>query len=372
MNLIKKSNVEQNAPWSKGLAEVEVYKEAYKNDMTVSMYLEKAKSESQGEQSPYYGLDKPEVMAVKNAYRQAGKVAPLTAFEQILEAADIKVTGSHSSPMGKFFEYSDTSVWFPEYTMDRVYAGQLQASIVPQLIFATTITQAPKVDKMYMQDTEDDRQLRIVEKMEDLPKTTIKLADQSIPMVIYGRYRDVSKIDLNQIKADAFGRMAQRVGLQLGIEESDLAVNTIINGDGNANTTPGTTVPNAGGAGTIVLGDAVDISRSLPAPYKANLLIGNKANLNTWIVTLYGFGTASVGNDIFNTFPEIVEWDRAVITANNMYAIDNRYSLEKFSIGQPVVEAENLVRKIGQGFAIHTMVAFGVADRQANALFDLT
>lgn len=349
--------------------DVGIFKDADKNSKTVSMMLEEAKSIKMGEQTPYLGMNKYEVVQARKAMKREGKSVPLTAFEDCLLKANIN---PKTDKVQKFFEYSDIDVLFPEYIQDRAYSSLLQGSIVPEFAMAMTQVPSQSVEKIYLEDDEDDRDLVNIAKLTDLPETRIETGTQNIRLDMYGRYLMSSKIDLETMRISMIDRFLNKVGMQLGIRESDLMIYRLFNGDGNSGTTPGTSgEASASGAGAISFADTLTWSTLLPTPYKMDKFAARKAGRVAWLNRLYDGTTTSIGNDKFNAFPECYEWDRSVITANYFIGVDSRYAIEYFHMGGPRTDTENLVRKVAQGIAIYHHYNFGIADNNAVAYYTM-
>ena len=374
MNIHRSAPLRTKLDWfpQEGL-DVGLYKRLYEKGETMSMYLESLKSEKQGEQTPYVGLTKSEVVDKKDELRDSGESAPMTAFEECLKAAGIQVRGKYADPIAKFFEYSDTDVLFPEFISDRVYAGQLKNSLVSEFVFTETVIDSQTFQKLYLEDDEDDRQLKNVGKLEDLPETRIEVGDQVVRLDMYGRYVKISKVDMKHHGANVFGRFMERVGQQIQIDQTDLMFYRLINGDGNTGTTPATTVTAAAsGAGELSLTDAINWALGLPTPYVMDKFVMRKANLVKWYGRLYDATTTSIGFKELSVMPRAHEWDRSVITSNYAWGVDSNYAVEMITNGGPQVEAENIVRQVAKGTAIYMLYEFAIADNNAVAKFDLS
>lgn len=355
--------------------DVGMYAKLAEENLTVPVYLEQMKSESQGELTIYAGKSPDEIIKIKNAIRVTGVQAPLTAFEECFQKAQMIVKGKFSDPMSKFLEYSDIDVLFPAFISDRIHAGMLKTSLVSEFVLGEQQIESTKYEKLIMQDEENQRELRAVAKQSDLPETKIVVGDQTVRLDMYGRYLTMSKIDRRYQRADVFARFMERVGMQIGISQTDLMFYRIINGDGNADTTPETTVTAAAsGAGELSLNDAISWALGLPTPYQMSKFVMRKSNLIKWYGRLYDATTTSVtGSEKLVVFPEAVEWDRATITANYAWGVDQRAGLELITTGGGVqTDAEDLVRKVSDGTAIWMHYDFAIEDAYAIAKFDLS
>lgn len=353
--------------------DVGIYDHVAKTGKTMSMWLEEKRAEKNNDMT-YYGLTKPQVIAKKQALRATGKEAPQTAFEELLERANIKVAGPYTDPIGKFYEYSDVLTLFPEFISDRVYTGMIKTSLVPEFAMGETVIDRMTFEKLYMTDTEDDRDLYTIGKYEDLPETRINVGEKTIHLGMYGRRVVLSQFDRNATRANVFGRFMEKVGQNLGVRQTDLMIYRLINGDGNSTTTPGTTVTAAAsGAGALSLEDAINWAVGLPTPYMMDKFVMRKANLVKWYNRLYDATTTSVaGRDDLVIFPRCFEWDRSVITANYAYGVDSRYAIEYVTSGGVQTQAENIVRNLTNETAIFALYEFSIADNQAVAIFDLS
>jgi len=354
--------------------DVEQYGELYKQGKSMSMEFEEVKSQKSGERTPYCGMTKAEVLKTKAELRRKDGYAPPTAFEEALSTAGIKVTGSFADPISKFYEFSDTRPLFPEFVADRVYAGLLKNSLVPEFVMAETVIDSTTFQKIYLQDDEDDRQLKNVAKRSELPETVIEVGSQVVRLDMYGRYVKMSKIDMKQQRANVFGKFMERVGQQIQIDQTDLMFYRLINGDGNSGSTPQTTVTAAAtGAGELSLNDAINWALGAPTPYVTDKFVMRKANLVKWYGRLYDASTTSVpGKDDMVVFPKAYEWDKSTITTNYAWGVDSNYAVEMITNGGPQVDAENLVREVSEGTAIWMMYEFAIADGYAVTMFDLS
>ena len=353
--------------------DIGIYKTAWGQAKTVSMLLEEMKSEKQGKRSPYVGMTKAEVIKLKQEMRKAGQTPPDTALEESFKQAGIYVSGKYTDYVSKFFEISDTDVLFPEFISDRVYAGLLKTSLVSEFVMSETNIDSLTFQKLYLEDDEEDRQLRDVGKMEDLPETRIEVGDQIIRLNRYGRYVKMPMEDLKYQRANVFGKFMERVGTQIGIDQTDLMLYRLINGDGNTGTTPGTTVTAAAsGAGELSLNDAISWALGLPTPYMMDKFVFRKANVVKWFGRLYDATTTSIGFKELNIVPKVYEWDRSVITTNYGWGVDSRYAIEFVTNGGIQTDVEKLVRQTAQGTAIYTYYEFAIADANAVARWDLS
>jgi hypothetical protein len=377
---IKRKSIRGKVDWlgNDGL-DVGMYKEAAKQGKTFSMLLEEYRAEhDESATKAYIGKSKVDVLRAKTAIRRSGADAPLTAVEELLQAAGLVVKGQHTDYIGKFYEIEDIDVLFPEFISDRVFAGLMKASLVPEFCFSETVIDSTTYQKIYMQDVEDDRQLRSITKGEDLPEMNIKVGDETIRLNKYGRYVKIPYEDLKYVKVNVFGVALDRVGLQIGIDQTDDMIYTLINGDGNSNS-PSTTVE-SDSSGSIGTADIIEWATALPTPYKMDKFAHKKALGVKYFTTLADFNNSFVYNGSDGVVPTIsgvvlpkpYEWDRSVLTSDYFIGVDSRYAIEHVSTGGVMTEAENIIRQQNRGTAISHWDAFAIGFNDAVAIFDET
>ncbi len=351
-----------------------IYQESASKGVAVETFLEDLYAKEAGEESPYAGLTPLEVFLKKKAFLAKGEEPPMTAFEKQLMALDIKAYGMNADPVSKFFATQQGTALFPVFVANQVFAGLLLSSLVSDFAASTTTIKGTIYQKIYLEDTEPDRQLREVAEGDDFPETKIVVSDQTIRVKKFGRYISASYEALANQKLDVFALMLQRIGVQIGIDDTDDMIQTLINGDGNSNT-PGTTYKTAT-AGTITVGDVIGWATALPAPYKLDKFVGKKALLREYYETLAGMNNPS---DQFGfigiQLPKSYEWDRDAYGSgvNDLFVgVDSRYAFQLVTTGAVMTEYEKLIRKQLQGAAISYRSGKNILDRNAVALFDET
>jgi len=354
--------------------EAGIYQDALEKKVTAQEFLEELYAKESGEESPYLGLCPHEVFLKRMEYRRKGEVPPMTAFEKQLAAHDIKAFGMNTDPLSKFFATQSGAALFPIYVANQVHAGLLLSSLVPEFAASTVRITGTIYQKIYLSDTEADRQLREVAEGDEFPETKIVVSDQTIRVKKFGRYLSASYEALANQKLDVVGLMLQRIGLQIGIDDTDDMIQTLINGDGNSNT-PGTTYLTAT-SGTIAVADVIGWASALPTPYKLDKFVGKKALLQEYWNTLAGMNNPS---DQFGfigiQLPRSFEWDRNVYgsgVTDLFVGVDSRYAFQLVTTGEVMTETERLIRKQLQGTAISYRSGKNILDANAVALFDET
>ena len=167
-----------------------------------------------------------------------------------------------------------------------------------------------------------------------------------------------------------FGLALQKVGLQISIDETDDAISVAVSGDGNSNSAS-TYNPNT--TAILVTKDIITLATKLSAPYKANVLIGRKAQLIDYFAVLADFDNP-VGTFGFMgvELPKVYEWDRSVLTSDYLLILDTRFALGRVSNGAVSTENENIIRRQIKGTAVTISSGFHKIDNSACYILDVT
>lgn len=352
----------------------EMYNEAVNENLTFTGYLEKIKSERIGEPTPYYGLSNCEIFLRRKAYLDRGEQPPMTVLEELLFHAGVKISGPYADYAKKLFEYSDIDVLVPEIISFKIYEGLLLDSLVP--IFApnqTVLNEGFSYKKVYASESETDRQTQIVAPGAELSEIHVGFAKREVHMQRYGTYLTIQNEILMWSKLNVLGIMLNRIGKQIQIDETDEMFSVIQNGDGNANTTPYTTVETAE-SGKIAVQDVIAWAMAGDAPYRINVFAGQKNLLKKYFSTIAGMNNSfsSYSNDIGVSLPKAYEWDRSVIASDNFIGVHSQYAIEHLTNGEVKTESEKIIRRWIQGTAIVFWSGFSIIDNRASAIFDET
>lgn len=351
--------------------DADIYPELQKRGETMASFLEDLKSQREGKQSPYWGMTDLEKHNYQKMLIESGQPVPETALESLLRIANIRVSGSMSDTVGKTFSYSGTDVLFPAVVSQVVGSTLLRDSIVPQFVYREEVVPGLKYDKLQLLDTAYDRQLAEVGPMSDLPETNIATGERHIKLRKYGRYLRMAYEEMMGMGMAALNDFLRRMAMQIQVDMSNLLAYRFINGDGNSNTTPGTTVESTV-SGTIAFNDIINFSNGAPSPYKIDKFLGRKALLNDWYSRLYDGSTTSIGNNTFGLFPTPVEWDESTITSDVFIGVDTRRAALMLTGGGVQTNAGELIRQTAKEIAVHTYYEIAIADSQAVVLFDET
>ena len=193
----------------------------------------------------------------------------LDAFSRQLKRFDIKVNGSGSDCVEKFFQSSDSAALFPEYVSRAVRQGMERADILPQIV--ATVTNIDGMDYRSIESdmTDDDKTLKPVGEGAVIPQTKIKTRENLVKLHKRGRMLVASYEAVRFQRIDLFTVTLRRIGGYIARAQLKDAIDVLVNGDGNAN--PAANVDVAA-SGSITYADLLKLWSQL-SPYELNTII---------------------------------------------------------------------------------------------------
>jgi hypothetical protein len=241
---------------------------------------------------------------------------------------------------------------FPAFLASQIIAGQLAVSLVPVCCLAEVRINSHVQEKVSITDTTDSRQTKHVTEGQELPKTTIAKTQGSIALQKYGRMLETTYETVRLMHLDIISLQLQRMGRQIGIDETDDLIETLQAGDGNtgsANTPIATAV-----GGTLSYSDIVALWQGFPIGYEMRHVITNDAQLRT-IVNMAEFKDPLAGFEFTRSGilpgPLGATWHRwtstgsATFSTNRLLAVDDRLAMVLYREGDLLEEADQLIDK---------------------------
>nr|DAZ14581.1 MAG TPA: major capsid protein [Caudoviricetes sp.] len=196
-------------------------------------------------------------------------LAGLDAFSRQLKRFDIKVNGSGSDCVEKFFQCSDSAALFPEYVSRAVRQGMERADILPQLVAAVTSIDGMDYRSIESDMTDDDKELKPVGEGAVIPQTKIKTRENLVKLHKRGRMLVASYEAVRFQRIDLFTVTLRRIGEYIARAQLKDAIDVLINGDGNGNSAESVS---AGTSGSISYTDLLKLWSEL-SPYELNTII---------------------------------------------------------------------------------------------------
>ena len=193
----------------------------------------------------------------------------LDAFQRQLKRFDIKVKGSGSDCVEKFFRTADSAVLFPEYISRCVHQGVEQGNILPHITAAVTQVDGMDYRSITAESGGDDKQLRLVDEGAAIPSTTIKVQSNLVQLHKRGRMLVASYEAVRYQKLDLFSVTLRQIGANIARAYLEDAVDVLINGDGNGNAAQ---ADNVASSGVLTYDDLLEFWSKFD-PYEMNTLL---------------------------------------------------------------------------------------------------
>lgn len=358
----------------KGNIDKGVYVEAAKSGSSVSMWLEDVMPKDFGyEPTIYQGLTYMEKEMLRRKLDLKGEPVPKTAFELALDSFGIKAFGQFTDKVDKFYQTPGASVLFPEYISNRVYFGQLQASLVKDFIAETVIIEGNDFSKVYLQDAEEERQTSRVARGAEAPSKEFRVGKQTVSLEKYMIKLSIDYEAIYNTPLNLYSVSLQRVGAQLGIDETDDLVYVLLNGDGNSNGLEAAQTKTSVATTKIEKLDIITLADSLPLPYRLDKFVGRKTYmLKFWDALSDMQNPAIQWGQTGMALPMGFEWDRSILTADRFVGVDSRLGISYVTNDAVVMtETDRIIDKQQVMAVMSKRGKFSIIDQDAIGCLDI-
>lgn len=300
------------------------------------------------------------------------------ALEKALADQGIRVKGAGADRLEKFFATSSSAVLFPAFVDSMVVAGLLASPVLSSLIATETNIDAQVYQALFLNDTQADRELKLITEGAVLPTTTITTADHTINLQKFGRLVEASYEALRRQRINVFSLFLQRIGLQIGIDETDLAIETLLAGDGNNNAVVDTNVEVNN---VFDYDELVRLYLAFGDGYQMTTAITNATQMRT-ILNMGEFKDPMSGfsfqRDGVLPGPMGATWHvwrstgSTTFSTDRVLAVDNSIALEQVTEQGVMTESDKLIDRQMERTAISKWTAFAKLDAAATQCLDIT
>jgi len=287
------------------------------------------------------------------------------AFQRQLKRFGIRVKGTGSSTVEKFFRSMDSAVLFPEYIARAVRQGMEEHDILPAITATTTVIDAMDYRSIYSEADEDTMGMKAVAEGAQTPATQVKTKENLINLSKRGRMLVASYEAVRFQKLDLFSVMLRQIGSYIQKMQLADAIDVLVNGDGNDNAATIYSVGNepiSGTAGTLGYDQLVEFWGEFD-PYTMNgMIMGN--SMMTKLLKIPELQNPMTGLNFQGTgkltTPLGAQVHRTGCVADDMIiGIDSRYALELVRAGDVLVEYDKLIDRQLERAAITSISGFG-------------
>lgn len=287
----------------------------------------------------------------------------LDAYERQLKRFDIKVSGSNSDPVSKFFATTDSAALFPEYVSRAVHLGMTSENKVERIVATTTEIDSMDYRSISTGNVTADFALSEVEEGETLPELTIKLNSNLTKLKKHGKMLVSSYEAIKFQKLDLFTAVLKQIGTYIANSEFEQALEVIANADNIRNLTLQTE--------TLGFADIVNAWATF-APYRMTSLVVNPNSLAKLLLmeefrdSYAGMDAHATGNMITPFGAEL--FSTGVLPQNVVLAFDKNCTVEKVQAGGVITEFDKLIDRQLERATISTIVGFSTIYGNAASL----
>jgi len=296
----------------------------------------------------------------------------LDAFERQLAYHGLRTSGK--SPVTVEMFYRSAPALMPEFIMREIRRGQNMRPELNRLIAATSGVNTSRYTPFHVDTsaTDTDLSLRPVGEASEVP--SILVTDQANTIVIpdYGLNLKVTYKALRHRTMAQFKVLLWYIGYRLISDRVSLAVDTIINGDGNNNAA---TVKQTDVSGTLDYEDMVKFFNEF-FPYRPNIMVCHKQviekilNITEFKDPMIGFKFQSSGEITSPLGATLVRCDE--VLNDYVVGLDNRFALEEVFSQPLTVEYDKVIEQRLEEAVISESVAYAKIIEDASLVLDIT
>ena len=288
----------------------------------------------------------------------------LDSFQRQLKRFDIKVKGSGSDMVEKFFHTGESSVLFPEFVSRIVRQGMEDENILSDITATVTRFDGMDYRSIASVPTEEDKKLMRVEEGAEIPQTMIRTQENLVRLHKRGRMLVAPYEAIRFQRLDLFSVTLRQIGAYIGRMHLEDAISVLRDGDGNENAAEVFKVgtdPISGTAGTLDYNALVDFWAQFD-PYTMNtMLVSNDVMLSLLKMPEFqnpmtglnfqgtGSLTSPLGAKLLRT---------SAMPAGTLIGLDKNYALEQICGSEVTVEYDKLIDRQLERAAITSISGF--------------
>ena len=296
----------------------------------------------------------------------------LDAYQRQLKRFDIRVKGTGSDVVDKFFQSAQSAVLFPEYVSRSVWQGMEENNVLPSIVAAETHIDGMDYRSISSAAGGSEKELRRVEAGAAIPQTMIKAQGNMVKLHKRGRMLVAPYEAIRYQKLDLFSVTLRQIGAYISRNLLEDAIQVIENGDGNGNAAESFqvgTAPMGGTAGKLTYNELVDFWAQFD-PYEMNTLLASGDMMVQMLkieelrdpmtgLNFQGTGklTMPLGANLIRT---------SALGQGKLIGLDRRYALEMVRGSDVTVEYDKLIDRQLERAAVTVVNGFSKVFQDAS------
>lgn len=301
------------------------------------------------------------------------------ALEKALGELGIRVKGPEADAMSKFFSSTAGTVLFPAYVESQVVAGLLLNSLVPLAVAQEVTVNSHTAEHLALTETAADRRTSLGAEGARAATVNLRTAERTVRLQKYQAQLDATYEALRLQRLNVVGLFLQRLGAQIGIDESDDMLDIAILGDGNSGSAVVDT--DAEASGVLDYDELIRLSLAFPKGYEFRMAVVNDDHLRT-ILNMSEFKDPSAGFNYQATgrapHPIGAEWHRWTSTGSSAFstdrilALDTRLALVQYTEQGVQTETDRLIDRQFERTVVSKWTGFAKLDYNATQCLDIS
>lgn len=277
----------------------------------------------------------------------------LDAYQRQLKRFDIKVSGTGSDTISKFFQTTDSAALFPEYISRAVQQGLEEEDILPKIVATTTMIDSLDYRAIESVPGEADKELVHIAEGAKIPETTIKTKDRLTRLRKRGRMLVASYEAIKFQKLDLFTVTLKQIGAYIARTQLMDALETVMATEGIGMLEP----ENIDYESLVKLWDSI-------SPYHLTTLIATPDSMAD-LLNITEFKDSYAGQNFHGTGKMVTPFGAEVLKISGvegklLLALDNSAAIEKVQAGNIVTEYDKLIDRQLERAAITATAGFSV------------
>ena len=267
----------------------------------------------------------------------------LDAYQRQLKRFGIKVGGSNSDVVDKFFKSSDSAVLFPEYVSRAVRQGLEQADILPGIVASTTVIDGMDYRSITSIPSEDEKELKVVKEGAFIPETNIRTKENLVKLKKRGRSLVASYEAIRFQRLDLFTVTLRQIGAYIARTLLKDAIAVIVNGDGSDNAAQ---IVECENAGALTYSDLVNFWNGFD-PYELNTIIA-EPEVMAKMLNMEQFRDAAAGLNFHGKGEMVTPLGAKLLKSSavgqgTLIGLDKSAALEMVKAGDVMTEYDKLI-----------------------------
>jgi hypothetical protein len=295
--------------------------------------------------------------------------SPLDAFERQLALAGIKLGGKYPTLVEQFYQKAPSLM--PEFILREIRKGQAMRPELALLTAASTTVSNNRYTPFHIDTSATDKfSLRPIGEGSEIPHLLVTEQNHSINVPEYGLGLKASYKSLRYRTTAQFRILLWYIGFKLQTDKIALAVNCIMNGDGNSNPAP---VINSASSGTLTYDDLITLWAQFD-PFELNTIICHIDKLKS-ILTLPEFKDPLAGYRFQKTGEKFSPLGAALVRCDEVpsdyvIGLDSRFAVEEVITQPLMVEYDKVIEQRFEEAVISESVAYAKVIREASTILD--